>query len=98
MKNPILALPLSAVMRSEIALPLQHMLQLYTVGCFLRAWRSPRSQRSIEQIFDTPEQARHAAATCAAWLGIKTLAIHEIVPAWWVRDAGERRDGVGVTV
>lgn len=85
-QNPVLGLPLSAVMRSEIALPLQQMMQLYTVGCFLRAWRSPRSQKSIEQIFDTPEQARHAAATCAAWLGLKTLAAHEPVPAWWVRD------------
>jgi hypothetical protein len=86
MKNPVLALPLSAVMRPEIAMPLQQMLQLYTVGCFLRAWRNPRNHRSIEQIFDTPEQARHAATTCAAWLGIRTHASHEIVPAWWSGD------------
>jgi hypothetical protein len=84
MKNPVLSLPLSAVMRSEIALPLQHMLNIYTVGCLLRAWRSPKSQRSIEKLFDSPEQARHAAATCAAWLGFDTRAIHEPVPAWWV--------------
>jgi hypothetical protein len=83
MKNPVLELPLAAVMRSEIALPLQHMLNVYTVGCFLKAWRSPRTQRSMEQLFDTPEQARHAAATCAAWLGFRTLATHEPVPAWW---------------
>ena len=83
MKNPVLELPLSAVMRSEIALPLQHMLNVYTVGCFLKAWRSPRTQRSMEQLFDSPEQARHAAATCAAWLGIRTQATHEPVPAWW---------------
>jgi hypothetical protein len=83
MKNPVLSLPLCAVMRSEIALPLQHVLNLYTVGCFLRGWRSPRTQRKIEEIFDTPEQARHAATTCAAWLGIRTLATHEPVPAWW---------------
>jgi len=83
MKNPILALPLSSVMRSEIALPLQQMLSIYTVGCLLSAWRSPRSQRSIEQLFDSPEQARHAVATCAAWLGVRTLASHEPVPAWW---------------
>lgn len=92
MKNPVLSLPLSAIMRSEIALPLQHILSLYTVGCFLRAWRSPKNQCSIEQLFDSPEQARHAAATCAAWLGFKTSATHEPVPAWWV---GERCDGVG---
>jgi len=97
MKNPVLALPLDAVMRTEIALPLQQMMQIYTVGCFLRAWRSPRSQKSIEQIFDSPEQARHAAATCAAWLGIKTLATRELVPAWWKGDQNEVT-GCGVTV
>jgi hypothetical protein len=86
MKNPILALPLTAVMRSEIALPLQHMLKIYTVGCLLRAWRSPRNQRGIEQFFDSPEQARHAVATCAAWLGIQTQATHEPVRAWWPGD------------
>ncbi len=85
-KNPVLGLPLATVMRAEFALPLQDVLQIYTVGCFLKAWRSPRKQKSIEQIFDTPEQARHAAATCCAWLGIKTLASHEPVPAWWAGD------------
>ncbi|HYO08281.1 MAG TPA: hypothetical protein VER17_04865 [Tepidisphaeraceae bacterium] len=88
MKNPVLSLPLHTVMRPEIALPLQHMLQLYTVGCFLRGWRNPRTQRNIEQIFDTADQARHAAATCAAWLGIRTQATHEPVAAWWVGDQG----------
>jgi hypothetical protein len=83
MKNPVLSLPLNDVMRSEIAMPLQQVLQLYTVGCFLRAWRSPRGQKAIEQLFDTPEQARHAAATCAAWLGFDSRALHEPVPAWW---------------
>ena len=87
MKNPVLSLPLCAVMRSEIALPLQHMFQIYTVGCFLKAWRSPRNQKRIEEIFDTPEQARHAATTCAAWLGIRTPATHEIVPAWWAEES-----------
>lgn len=94
MKNPVLSLPLSAVMRSEIALPLQHMLNLYTVGCFLKAWRNPKNHRSIEQIFDCPEQARHAAMICAAWLGIRTQATHEPVPAWWVGD----EPGVGATM
>jgi len=93
MKNPVLSLSLSDVMRSEIAMPLQQVLQLYTVGCFLRAWRSPRGQKAIEQIFDTPEQARHAAATCAAWLGFNSRALHEPVPAWWV---GDRVDGIAV--
>jgi hypothetical protein len=70
-------------MRREIALPLQHMLQIYTVGNFLNAWRNLKSQRSIEQIFDSPQQARHAAATCAAWLGIPTRPAASGMPAWW---------------
>jgi len=82
MKNPILSLPLVAVMREEIALPLR-ALNIYTVGGFLKAWRSPRIQRSIEMIFDSPEQARHAAVTCAAWLGIQTRAEHKIAGGWW---------------
>ena len=93
MKNPVLALPLSTVMRREIALPLQQMLHIYTVGCLLKAWRSPRSQKSIEQLFDSPEQARHAVATCAAWLGVRTLATHEPVPAWW---SGESAGGAEI--
>jgi hypothetical protein len=34
-------------------------------------------------VFDSPEQARHAVAVCATWLGVHTLAHHEPVPAWW---------------
>ncbi len=85
-KNPILELPLSDVMRSEIALPLQHVLKLPTVGSLLNAWRNPKNHRSIEQVFDTPQQARHAIATCAAWLGVQSLAAPECVAAWWVGD------------
>jgi hypothetical protein len=86
-RNPILDLPLSDVMRSEIALPLQHMLNLHTVGNFLNAWRNPRNHASIERVFDSPYQARHAVAVCAAWLGINTHASVESVAAWWVTDA-----------
>ncbi len=85
-KNPVLDLPLSDVMRSEIALPLQHVLKLYNVGSLLNAWRNPKNHRSIEQVFDSPQQARHAIAVCAAWLGVQTLATPNPVPAWWVRD------------
>lgn len=85
--NPILDLPLNHVMRAEIALPLQHVLRLYTVGNFLSAWRSPKNQKNIEQIFLSPEQARHAAATCAAWLGVQTPAAPSPVPAWWPHDS-----------
>ncbi len=86
MANPILDLPLSQVMRSEIALPLQHILQIYTVGQFLRAWRSPRNQKSLEQIFDTPEQARHAVAVCQSWAGLTNRATLATPTAWWTRD------------
>lgn len=86
-KNPILTIPLTQVMRPDIALPLQHVLQVYTVGNFLNAWRNPKSQRSIEQCFETPQQARHAASTCAAWLGLATPPTLGPVPAWWVGDA-----------
>jgi hypothetical protein len=85
-RNPVLDLPLSQVMRFEIALTLQHVMNVYTVNNLLIAWRSPKNQRSIEQIFDTPQQARHAVAICAAWLGIETPASASIVPAWWPRD------------
>lgn len=91
-KNQVLDLPLSSVMRPEIALPLQHVLNLYSVGSLLKAWRSPKNHRSIEQVFDTPEQARHAVAVCAAWLGIQTRPSHEPVPAWW---PGDERAAVG---
>ena len=79
-------------MRAEIALTLQHVLKLHTVGSLLKAWRSPANHRSIEQVFDSPEQARHAVAVCATWLGVQTLAHHEPVPAWW---AGTEQVQVG---
>lgn len=86
-RNPVLDLPLSDFMRSEIALPLQHVLNLYTVGSLLRAWRNPKNHTSIEGVFDSPAQAHHAIAVCAAWLGINTHASVETVSAWWVNDA-----------
>jgi len=85
-RNPVLDLPLSQVMRSEIALTLQHVMQIYTVGNFLQAWRNPNNHKSIEQVFDNPQQAGHAAATCAHWLGIKTIASPESVAGWWRAD------------
>ena len=85
-RNPILDLPLSDIMRSEIALPLQHVMKLYTVGSFLNAWRNPKNHKSIEQVFDSPQQARHAVATCAAWLGVQSLASppNAANTAWWI--------------
>jgi hypothetical protein len=86
-KNPVLDVPLEQVMRPEIALPLQHVLKIYTVGNLLSAWRSPKNQRSIEQVFDSPEQARHALTVCTAWLGFQTPALAKPVAAWWIHEA-----------
>ena len=91
-KNPVLDLPLHEVMRSEIALTLQHVLQLYTVGSFLSAWRNPKNHKSIEQVFDSPQQARHAASVCATWLGIQTAASNGVHGAWWVGDDRQTLD------
>ena len=54
-RNPILDLPLTAVMRTEIALPLQQILKINTVGALLCAWRMPANHESIEDLFDSPE-------------------------------------------
>ena len=81
--HPILDLPLTSVILSKYALQLQHVLKLYTVGNLLGAWRDRDSQQSIEEVFDTPEQAHHAVATCAAWLGFHTVAAPGRVPDWW---------------
>lgn len=79
-------------MRPEIALPLQHVMKIYTVGNFLSAWRSPHQQKNIERIFDSPEQARHAVSICAAWLGVRTPAAPNPVPAWWSHDLPRNGD------
>lgn len=92
MHNPILDLPLTEVIKPEIALTLQHVLRIYTVGSLLDAWRHPKSQRSIEQVFDTPQQARHAVATCATWLGGSAVQVPRAVVGWWA----DERGGVGV--
>lgn len=88
MRNPVLDLRLDEVMRPQIALPLQQVLHLYTVGNFLGAWQNPHNHKSIAQIFDSPQQARHAAAVCAAWLGIAAPAVTQPAPppGWWRSD------------
>jgi hypothetical protein len=85
-KNPILDLPLTEIMRPEIALTLQHVLRLYTVGSFLNAWRNPKNHKSIEQVFDSPAQARHAVVVCATWLGVPTSVVTNVTHQWWVSD------------
>jgi hypothetical protein len=85
-RNPILDVPLTSVMRLQIALPLQQVLHLQTIGSLLKAWRNPKNQKSIEQVFDSPEQARHAIAVCATWLGVQCAPSAGVVAPWWHHD------------
>lgn len=85
-RNPILDLPLTQFMRQDIALPLQQVLQIYTVGNLLTAWRNEKMQKVIQQMFDHPADARNAVATCANWLGVRTLATTQPVMGWWRDD------------
>ncbi len=85
--HPILDMPLNQVMRSEIALPLQQVLQLYTVGNLLAAWQVPDYQPRITEIFDSPQQAQHAVGICATWLGAGyTVGNDPQLGTWWRND------------
>jgi hypothetical protein len=86
-RNPVLDVPLHEVIRQDIALPLQHVLNVYTVGGLLSAWRNPKNHKSIEQVFETPQQARHAVSVCAAFLGVSTQAVAGTMPQWWASDS-----------
>lgn len=90
-KNAILGLPITDIIREDIALPLHHVFQIYTVGSFLQAWANPSFQREIEELFDSPDQARHAAATCAGWIGAKvSLSLRPERELGWWRDEQRR--------
>jgi hypothetical protein len=92
-RDEVEGLSLSSILRLEIALPLAQMHSIYTVGKLLTAWQSPRNQRDIERLFDSPEQARHAVAVCGGWLGITVPVMHRPVTAWWPREG----DAAGVS-
>jgi hypothetical protein len=88
--RPILNLPLSEVLRSQIAMTLGHVMNIWTVGQFLNAWRHPNCQPRVAALFDSPEQARQAIATCAGWLGGRIVPIMSAscpMP-WWSSDDG----------
>jgi hypothetical protein len=85
-KVDILDLPLTEVLRPEIALPLQHMMRIYTVGNLLRAWDNPAAQPHMEQLFDSAEQAQHAVTTCAAMAGWTNAAATPPLQTWWRAD------------
>ena len=87
-QSAILRMPLRHFMRSDIALQLEHLCSIHSVGGFLSAWRRPDVQPRIELAFETPGQARQAAAVCLAWLGRPALFVPSPVPIWWHDDAG----------
>lgn len=88
----ILNHPLHSVLKPEIALPMQQVLGLYTIGQFLAAWGQPGAQDHIVAMFDSPAQARHAIAVCAGWLGGRFAPVMPAAPGeierldpanWW---------------
>jgi hypothetical protein len=83
-RNPILDVPLTSVLRPEIALSLQQVLRVYTVGNLVESWQDPRDQRRIEQLFESPDQARHAVSVCAAWLGFDTFIMQKPTNDPWL--------------
>jgi hypothetical protein len=85
--NPILDVPLSTVLKADIALTLQQLLRVYTVGNLIDAWQDPREQHRIEQLFESPDQARHAVSVCATWLGFETFVMRNPQADPWL--AGE---------
>jgi len=82
-RDSIFRLPLTQVLRLEIALGLQKLYDLYTIGGFLLAWREPQNRRYLEAVFDSPEQAHNAVATFAAWLSVGLPPAALSVEAWW---------------
>lgn len=95
-KNPILELSLDQVLKPEIAMVLAQVHGVYTVGGFLRAWRSPKRCQKLMTAFDSPVQARQAASVCAAWLGVRSPAFAAttapttpsgVSGTWWATDS-----------
>jgi len=79
--NTIASLPLRELLQPDVALALQQMLGIHTVGGFLNAWRDKTARRFIEHVFESPQQARAAAATYAAWLGGAAVASTQLPTA-----------------
>lgn len=86
--SAVLRMPLRQFMRADIALQLEHLYAIHSVGGFLNAWRRPDLQPRIELAFETTGQARQAAAVCLAWLGQPAMFVPSPVPAWWHDDSG----------
>ncbi len=91
-EKPTAELELTLVLRSEIAMPLRHLMHITTVGSLVKAWQNPKHQKGIEQAFDSAEQARHALAVCSAWIGGNMPPPASIVSAWWPTDGPMKLD------
>jgi hypothetical protein len=78
-----MSIPLQSVIKPQIAIMLQQLLGLHTVGAFLNAWRDDEMQRHIEQLFDSPAQARQAITVCATWLGLRARPVQDLPGCWW---------------
>lgn len=89
-RNPLSSLPLREVMPPHVALALQQMLGIHTVGGFLNAWRDANARRLMEHIFDSPQEARAAASACTAWLGGAAVASTQL-PCGWRRTLPDER-------
>ncbi len=85
--NSIIMMPLSEVLRSDIALSLRYTMHIHTVGSLVAVWNNRQSRVHVEHLFDSPEQARHAVTTCAAWMGIGEAPTSVAVSSWWRSDA-----------
>jgi len=85
-KNPVLDLPLGEIMRSEIALRLQHVLHLYTVGNFLSAWRNPRTTRASSRCSIPRNRPTTPSPSGAAWLGINVSVSNDPAGLVWPTD------------
>ena len=49
-------------------------------------WRCPGNHQCIEDLFDSPEQARNAIAVSATWLGVRMPPAAGPVSGWWRSD------------
>lgn len=83
--HPVLDVSLADVLRPDIALPLQQLMRIYTVGSFLRAWENPIAQPQIQHLFDSAEHAHSAIALCATWAGWASAALPAGSAAGWMR-------------
>ena len=92
-RNQILDLPLSHVMGEEIALTLQDVLKIYTVGNFSTPAKPPQPAEHRAG-FRHPAASAPRAGRLRRWLGVQTVAAPNPVRASWSADTGVACGGV----